>query len=54
MILLLVLAGIGAFTKQRIASLLTPGDMITASFSRQYRLEPYKSRGQDLRGQGGR
>jgi phospholipid/cholesterol/gamma-HCH transport system substrate-binding protein len=43
MILLLVLAGIGAFTKQRIASLLTPGDMITASFSRQYRLEPYKS-----------
>jgi phospholipid/cholesterol/gamma-HCH transport system substrate-binding protein len=43
MIVMLVLAGIGAFTKDEIASLLTPGDMITASFSRQYRLEPYKS-----------
>lgn len=40
---LIVLWGIGAFAKDEIASLLTPGDMITATFSRQYRLEPYKS-----------
>ncbi|WP_051342575.1 MlaD family protein [Pseudonocardia spinosispora] len=43
MMILLVLAGVGAFMKDEIASILTPGDMITASFSRQYRLQPYKS-----------
>jgi phospholipid/cholesterol/gamma-HCH transport system substrate-binding protein len=40
---LIVVWGVGAFAKDEIASLLTPGDKITASFTRQYRLQPYKS-----------
>lgn len=40
---LVLLWGVAAFAKDHIASVLTPGDMVTASFSRQYRLQPYKS-----------
>src|SRR5581483_706941 len=40
---LVVLWGVAAFAKDHIASVLSSGDMVTASFSRQYRLQPYKS-----------
>jgi phospholipid/cholesterol/gamma-HCH transport system substrate-binding protein len=37
------LAGVAAFQKDRITSFLSPGDTITAEFSRQYKLIDYKS-----------
>lgn len=32
-----------AYQKQRVVAMLTPGDTVTASFSRQFKLEPYLS-----------
>src|ERR1700710_1222886 len=37
-----LLGGVGAFSKDRIAPLFPPGDTINAEFSRDYKLVPYK------------
>jgi phospholipid/cholesterol/gamma-HCH transport system substrate-binding protein len=37
-----LLGGVGAFSKDRIATWFTPGDTINAEFSRDYKLVPYK------------
>src|SRR3954464_15265723 len=42
-LVVLVLVGVAAFQSERILTTLSPGDTITAEFSRMYKLEPYRS-----------
>lgn len=42
-LVVLVLVGVAAFQRERIVTTVSPGDTITAEFSRVYKLEPYRS-----------
>jgi phospholipid/cholesterol/gamma-HCH transport system substrate-binding protein len=42
-LLVLLLTFVVAYEKQRVVGMLTPGDTVTASFTRQYKLDPYLS-----------